>query len=91
VKKGAGVQPRPLQELSKYMLVNGEKQIFPTQVHRVRVQRWARPPEGFLKVNCDASLIPGELRGGWGFLIRENDGEVVLNGWGRVNHLLNAF
>jgi ribonuclease HI len=56
-----------------------------------RVQRWARPPEGFLKVNCDASLIPGELRGGWGFLIRENDGEVVLNGWGRVNHLLNAF
>ena len=24
-------------------------------------------------------------------MIRDNDGDVVLSGWGRVNHLLNAF
>jgi ribonuclease HI len=56
-----------------------------------QVQRWLRPPEGYLKVNCDASFDPAEKSGGWGFLIQDNDGDVVLNGWGRVNHLLNAF
>ena len=35
-----------------------------------RVQRWTRPPEGHLKLNCDASFIPERKCGGWGFLIR---------------------
>jgi hypothetical protein len=56
-----------------------------------RVARWARPQEGHLKLNCDASFIPERKCGGWGFLIRDSDGDVVLSGWGRVNHLLNAF
>jgi hypothetical protein len=56
-----------------------------------RLERWARPPEGYLKLNCDASFIPGDRCGGWGFLIRDHDGDVVLCGWGRVNHLLNVF
>lgn len=55
-----------------------------------RVQRWSKPPDDFLKVNCDASFTPGDRSGGWGFLIRDSDGDVVLNGWGRVNHLLSA-
>jgi hypothetical protein len=46
------------------------------------MEHWRRPPEGYLKLNCDASFIPSELCGGWGFLIRDNDGEVVLSGWG---------
>lgn len=56
-----------------------------------RTERWKRPPEGVLKLNCDASFIPGEGCGGWGFLIRDSDGDVVLAGWGRVDHLLNAM
>ena len=60
-----------------------------TQVQREA--RWARPPEGYLKLNCDASFIPDKKCGGWGFFIRDCDGDVVLCGWGRVNHLLSAF
>lgn len=29
-----------------------------------RIERWVRPEEGFLKLNCDASFIPGERCGG---------------------------
>jgi len=54
-------------------------------------RRWTKPPRGVLKLNCDASFAPGEGSGGWGFLIRDSDGDVVSAGWGRVNHLLNAF
>jgi ribonuclease HI len=42
-----------------------------------------------LKLNGDASFLPSEGSGGWGFLIQDSDGDVVLAGWGRVNHLLN--
>ena len=61
------------------------------KAHVQRVVSWPRPPEGHLKLNCDASFIPEKKCGGWGFLIRDSDGDVVLSGWGRVNHLLNAF
>lgn len=54
------------------------------------VKYWSRPQAGILKLNCDAAFNPENKSGGWGFLIRDNDGDVVLNGWGRVNHLLNA-
>jgi hypothetical protein len=47
-----------------------------------RTERWVRPPEGVLKLNCDASFISGERCGGWSFLIRDSDGDVVLSGWG---------
>jgi len=33
-----------------------------TQVQREA--RWARPPEGYLKLNCDASFIPEKKCGG---------------------------
>jgi hypothetical protein len=56
-----------------------------------RTERWKRPPEGILKLNCDASFIPGEGCGGWGFFIRDSDGDVVLAGCGRVDHLMNAM
>lgn len=54
-------------------------------------RRWTKPPEGVLKLNCDTSFSPGEGSGGWGFLIQDSDGDIVFAGWGRVNHLLNAF
>ena len=31
------------------------------------------------------------IQGSWGFIIRDNDGDVVLIGRGRINHLLSAF
>jgi hypothetical protein len=56
-----------------------------------KVKRWERPPEGMLKLNCDASFYEEGNYGGWGFIIRDSDGDVVLAGWGRVNHLLNPL
>jgi superfamily II RNA helicase len=44
-----------------------------------------------LKINCDASFKPESNTASWGFIIRDNDGDVVLTGRGRINHLLSAF
>jgi hypothetical protein len=44
-----------------------------------------------LKLKGDASFQPSSMEGSWGFLISDSDGDVVLNGYGKVNHLLNAF
>lgn len=54
-------------------------------------QRWVRPPEDVLKINCDGSFHQSEKAGSWGFLIRDLDGDVVMAGRGKINNLLNAF
>ena len=56
-----------------------------------RKERWAKPPVGKLKLNCDASFIPGAATGSWGFVIRDSDGDVVSAGRGKAEHLLGAF
>jgi hypothetical protein len=33
-----------------------------------------------LKLKGDASFQPSSMEGSWGFLIRDSDGDVVLNG-----------
>jgi ribonuclease HI len=58
---------------------------------RQRKQKWRRPPPGVLKINSDGSFLPNEKAGSWGFLIRDNDGEVVQAGRGKINNLLSAF
>jgi hypothetical protein len=52
---------------------------------------WCRPPENFLKLNCDASFISESGTGSWGFIIRDSEGDVVLTGRGKVQNLLSAF
>lgn len=52
---------------------------------------WSKPPEGVLKLNCDASFAANSQSGSWGFLIRDSEGEVALSGRGKVNHLMSAF
>lgn len=42
-------------------------------------------------MNCDASFRASDQSGSWGFVIRDSDGEVILTGRGRINHLLSAF
>jgi hypothetical protein len=53
--------------------------------------RWTKPPADTLKLNCDASFFPESKTGSWGVLIRDCDGDLVLTGRGRINHLLNPF
>ena len=52
---------------------------------------WRKPPRGFLKLNWDASFLPSSLSGSWGFLVRDSEGDVVVSGRGKIDHLLNAF
>lgn len=44
-----------------------------------------------MKLNCDAAFSPTTHSGGWGFVIRDADGDVLTAGRGRVDFLLDAF
>jgi hypothetical protein len=44
-----------------------------------------------LKLNCDASFFSEIHSGSWGVLIRDADGDVVISGGGKVDHLLSPF
>lgn len=53
--------------------------------------QWTKPPTETLKLNCDASFLLESRAGSWGFIIRDADGDTVVSGRGKVNHLLDAF
>jgi hypothetical protein len=44
-----------------------------------------------LKLNCDATFLEATKSGGWGWLIRNSNGEVIIVGRGRVDHVHNPF
>lgn len=54
-------------------------------------ESWTKPPNEVLKLNCDGSFRADDQSGSWGFIIRYWDGDVVMTGRGRVNHLLSAL
>uniref|UniRef100_A0A0D9WGE6 Uncharacterized protein n=1 Tax=Leersia perrieri TaxID=77586 RepID=A0A0D9WGE6_9ORYZ len=47
---------------------------------RRMIQRWEKPMIGTLKVNCDGAFQLESGDGGWGYVIRDADGEVVRAG-----------
>lgn len=53
-------------------------------------KQWCKPTVGYLKINCDAAFEE-ERNGGWGYVIRDADGDVVSTGRGRLNHVLDSF
>lgn len=59
---------------------------------RVRRQkRWEKPPGETLKLNCDGSFNHEGKHGGWGFIIRDEDGDVVSASCGRLDHVLEPL
>ncbi|KAF8769088.1 hypothetical protein HU200_006942 [Digitaria exilis] len=44
-----------------------------------------------MKINCVASFNEARGDGGWGYVIRDADGDVVSAGRGRLNHVLDSF
>jgi ribonuclease HI len=48
---------------------------------------WRIPPEDMYKINCDGAFIPGSNSAGWGYVIRNHFGEVVVAGAGSENCL----
>jgi len=53
--------------------------------------RWRKPGEGELKLNTDGAFDSSRRDGGWGFVIRDEQGRAVCSGAGREDHLLDAF
>jgi hypothetical protein len=70
-------------------VMGGDRQA--TSTRSRQKAKWSKPPVGVLKLNCDASFLPSSSSGSWGFLVRDDVGDVVVSGRGRVDHLLNAF
>lgn len=50
-------------------------------------KRWEKPQEDTLKINCDGAFHADTGAAGWGFVIRDADGDVALAGKGRLDHV----
>jgi hypothetical protein len=53
--------------------------------------RWSAPPQDQLKINADGSFIPEMLRGSWGFIIGDHEGEGILADAGRLHAVPDAL
>ena len=88
-------QRRPVHLIVKDVEVYaGEILQFLTKVHRsqiVKQQKWRKPSPEVLKLNTDASFRKESGDGGWGYIIRDSDGDTVIAGRGRLPHLLDPF
>jgi hypothetical protein len=56
----------------------------------VNILRWKGPPEGVYKINCDGAFLHESGKSGWGFIIRDNTGEMVVARAGDAESLMNA-
>ncbi|CAM0950720.1 unnamed protein product [Alopecurus aequalis] len=50
---------------------------------------WKRPDWGWAKLNWDASYWDDENKGGWGAVLRNNSGDVLLTAWGEIDNCPN--
>jgi ribonuclease HI len=86
---------RRAQDLARCVELYAHENLQQTQVQMVRQQaqrgHWTKPPVDTLKLNCDASFFSESGSGSWGALIRDSDGDPVLSGRGRMDHVLSPF
>jgi ribonuclease HI len=54
-------------------------------------QSWQAPPQDIQKVNIDGSFSAQDRSGGWGFIIRDSDGDTICSGAGRIPHAQDAL
>ncbi|OEL30035.1 hypothetical protein BAE44_0008947 [Dichanthelium oligosanthes] len=50
---------------------------------------WAKPREGYLKINVDGAFRENMKSGGWGFVVRDQQGEAVAAGAGNLQHIID--
>ncbi|KAI5010572.1 hypothetical protein ZWY2020_012709 [Hordeum vulgare] len=50
------------------------------------VRGWTKPEVGILKINSEGSYNKDTLTGGWGYIIRDHEGDVVVTAAGRLDH-----
>ena len=90
-----GEKRRNAQDLAFVMLKSAEeftklnKQMEKSE--RSSLNRWCKPPPGYLKVNSDGSFITQTMEGGWGFVIRDERGSVVHVAAGKLSFLRDGL
>ncbi|KAE8784042.1 hypothetical protein D1007_42402 [Hordeum vulgare] len=52
---------------------------------------WTKPEVGILKINSDGSYNKDTLTRGWGYIIRDHEGDVVVTAAGRLHHVHDAL
>ncbi|KAF8695375.1 hypothetical protein HU200_037607 [Digitaria exilis] len=90
-----GDKPRPTISIAHSVEVYAWEilNIFRQQKEKAPANReqWCKPNVGYLKINCDAAFNEAKRNGGWGYVIRDEEGDVVSAGRGRLNHVLDSF
>jgi len=86
---------RSAQDLARcvelYAHENLEQSKTPVVRQNCRRSHWTKPPVDILKLNCDASFHSDSGSGSWGAPIRDSDGDSVLPGRGRMDHVFSPF
>jgi hypothetical protein len=54
-------------------------------------KKWCKPPEGWLKMNSDGALHAVRGEGSWGYVIRDETGDVIAAGAGALSHIRDAL
>lgn len=62
-----------------------------TTVSWRRRGKWQRPLQGNLKVNVDGAYCEQDMKGGWGYVIRNEEGRVIQSGAGCKQFACNAM
>jgi hypothetical protein len=57
----------------------------------VHTPKWQQPDQDILKLNIDGSAAIRNNTGGWGFVIRDENGEVMGSGVGHITHVHDAL
>jgi hypothetical protein len=63
-----------------------EKPAKPPDIHQ-----WEKPPDSYVKINFDGSFKADTGNGGWGYIIRDQAGNFVAAGAGRLMNLGSAL
>jgi ribonuclease HI len=51
----------------------------------------SKPPREWLKINSDGAYSASSGAGGWGFVTRDHEGDVVVAGAGALKHVRDAL
>jgi hypothetical protein len=63
----------------------------PKELGCVNAQRWSPPPDDILKINTNGSFRETSHTGGWGFTIRNADGNLIAAGAGNLERVSDAL
>ncbi|XP_024171787.1 uncharacterized protein LOC112177760 [Rosa chinensis] len=79
--------PTSMSRLHDYRFHNSK--LRSEAIRCLRVEKWKPPSIGTLKVNIDGSFYESTRQGGFGFVIRDSDGQFIVGGGGPLSQLLS--